>query len=95
MRATARWCARPRGVLLAEDPVRDGAVLAEGGRPVGRERGERGVRTGADAALRQAEQLGELRVVAALPEEQFEDGALVGSEGGEGAHWQREGSGCD
>ena len=86
--------AGPRGlavVLLAEDPVGHGAVLADGGGTVGGERGERGMGAGAHAALRQAEQLGQLRIVAALAQEQLEDGALVGSEGGEGAHGQARG----
>ena len=80
-----------RGVLLAEDPVRDRAVLAHRRRAIGGQRGERGVGARADTALGQPEQLGQLRVVATLAQQQLEDGALVGRKGGERAHRQARG----
>ena len=69
----------------------DGAVLADGGRAAGGERGERRMGARADAALGQPQQLGQLRVVATLAQQQLEDGALVGCEAGERAHRQARG----
>ena len=87
MRAIDAAGARGLGVvLLAEDPVGDRSVLADGGGPVGRERGERGVGARAHARLGQPEQLGQLGVVAALAQQQLEDGALVGRKGWQRAH---------
>ena len=79
-------------VLLAEDPVGDRAVLADRRDALGSERGQRGVGAVAHPGLREPEHLGQLLVAAALAEQQLQHGALVGGEGSERAHRQREGS---
>ena len=88
MRAIAPRVPRGLGVvLLAEDPVGDRSVLADRGGAVRRQRGERRVGARAHARLGQPEQLGELGVVAALAQQQLEDGALVGRKGGQAGSW--------